>query len=145
MIALACDHGGFELMQEVKAALDGQGHKYTDFGTLNSESSDYPVFGICAANAVASGKFSKGVLICGTGVGMSIVANKIPGIRAAQCSDTYTAEMARRHNDANVLTLGARVIDKALAIKIIKVFLSTDFEGGRHARRVSIINALEAN
>ena len=143
MIALACDHGGFELMVEVKDYLDENGSEYKDFGTNSTESCDYPEIAIDAARSVANGECSRGIFICGTGVGMAIVANKVPGIRAACCGDCFTAEMTRRHNDANVLTLGARVIGAGLAIKIIELFLNTDFDGGRHQRRVDMINALD--
>ena len=144
MIALACDHGGYELLQEVKAFLDSEGYSYKDFGTYTSESCDYPEFAIRAARAISNGEYERGIFICGTGVGMSITANKIPGIRASSCCDCYTAEMIRRHNDANVLTLGARVLGYGLALKIIEVFLNTGFDGGKHSRRVEMINALDA-
>ena len=142
MIALACDHGGFELMQEVKKYLDAGGHAYKDFGTYSAESCDYPEIAACAARAVADGECGSGIFICGTGAGMAITANKIPGIRAAACYDCFTAEMSRRHNDANVLTLGARVTGAGLALKIVEMFLNTGFDGGRHRRRVDMINAL---
>ena len=143
MISLACDHGGFELMREVKAYLDINGFDYKDFGTNSTESCDYPELAINAARVVACGECSSGIFICGTGVGMAIVANKVSGIRAACCCDCFTAEMTRRHNDANVLTLGARVIGVGLALKIVEVFLSTGFDGGRHKRRVDMITALD--
>ena len=144
MIALACDHGGFELMSEVKSYLESAGLAFKDFGTYSTESCDYPEFSVVAALAVASGECDRGIFICGTGIGMSVTANKIPGIRAALCFDRYTAEMSRCHNDANVLTLGARVTDKVLALDIIEMFLKTEFDGsGRHGRRVAMINALD--
>ena len=144
MIALACDHGGFELMRDVKAYLDSGGYAYKDFGTDSTESCDYPDIAVPAARAVSSGECEKGIFICGTGVGMSIAANKIPGIRAALCSDCFTAEMTRRHNNANVITLGARVTGAGLALKIIELFLSTAFEdGGRHRRRVDMLVELD--
>jgi len=143
MIALACDHGGFGLMSEIKAYLDENGFDYKDFGTYSAESCDYPEIAVVAARAVANGECGRGIFICGTGIGMSIVANKTPGIRAACCSDCFTAEMTRRHNDANVLALGARVTGAGLAIKITEVFLGTGFDGGRHQRRVDMINALD--
>ena len=143
MIALACDHGGFELMKEVKAFLDAGGFTYKDFGTYTAESCDYPGIAGSAAQAIASGACDRGIFICGTGVGMSIAANKIPGIRAALCCDCFTAEMTRRHNDANVITLGGRVTGAGLAIKIIEQFLNTGFDGGRHSRRVEMLNALD--
>ena len=144
MIALACDHGGFELMAEIKAFLDAGGFDYKDFGTFSAESCDYPDYAAAAAHAVLSGECDRGILICGTGVGMSIAANKVPGIRAALCTDCYMAEMTRRHNDANVLVLGGRVVGAGLACKIAGVFLSTCFEGGgRHSRRVGLLNDLD--
>jgi len=146
MIALACDHGGFVLMGKVKSYLDACNLEYEDFGTYSDESSDYPEFAIRAARAVAGGECERGILICGTGIGMSIAANKIPGIRAALCSNCFMAEMARRHNDANVLALGARVIDTGLALSIIELFLNTGFDaGGRHSRRVGMLNDLDRN
>ena len=144
MIALACDHGGFGLMQEVKSYLDSNGLEYMDFGTHSTESCDYPEFAIKAAAAVAGGECDKGIFICGTGIGMAIAANKVSGIRAACCGDCFTAEMTRRHNDANVLTLGARVTGAGLALKIVEQFLNASFDGGRHTRRVDMLNALDA-
>jgi ribose 5-phosphate isomerase B len=143
MIALGCDHGGYELMQAVKAHLDELGLAYQDFGTFSADSCDYPVYAEKAARAVASGACDRGILICGTGIGISISANKIKGIRAALCSDCYSAEMTRRHNDANMLAMGARVLGEGLALKIGDTFLPTDFEGGRHKRRVDLITELE--
>ncbi len=143
MIALGCDHGGYELMQAVKAHLDELGLAYQDFGTFSADSCDYPVYAEKAARAVASGACDRGILICGTGIGISISANKIKGIRAALCSDCYSAEMTRRHNDANMLAMGARVLGEGLALKIVDTFLTTDFEGGRHKRRVDLITELE--
>ena len=143
MIALACDHGGFELMRDVKSYLDSGDLAYRDFGTHSAESCDYPEIAIAASLAIAGGECDNGIFICGTGVGMAIAANKIPGIRAATCSDCFTAEMARRHNDANVLTLGARVTGAGLALKIVELFLNTAFDGGRHSRRVDMLNALD--
>ncbi len=139
MIALGCDHGGYALMQSVKAHLDELGLEYKDFGTYSTDSCDYPVYAKAAANAVASGECEKGILICGTGIGISIAANKVKGIRAALCSDCFSAEMTRRHNDANMLAMGARVLGEGLALKIVDIFLTTEFDGGRHARRVDMI------
>ena len=139
MIALGCDHGGYALMQSVKAHLDELGLEYKDFGTYSTDSCDYPVYAKAAANAVASGECEKGILICGTGIGISIAANKVKGIRAALCSDCFSAEMTRRHNDANMLAMGARVLGEGLALKIVDIFLNTPFGGGRHARRVDMI------
>jgi ribose 5-phosphate isomerase B len=143
MIALGCDHAGFFLMQELKDFLDEQNVKYKDFGTYDEESCDYTFYAEAAAGAVASGQCEAGLLICGSGVGISIAANKIPGIRAALCSDCFSAEMSRRHNDANVLALGAKVVGSGLARKILKTFLNTGFDGGRHARRVGLIGEME--
>ncbi|MDR3277825.1 MAG: ribose 5-phosphate isomerase B [Oscillospiraceae bacterium] len=143
MIALGCDHGGFGLMGEMKAHLDERGLEYEDFGTFTEESCDYPAIAAAAARAVASGAAERGILVCGTGIGMSIAANKINGVRAALCGDCFSAEMTRRHNDANVLCLGARVTGAGLALKIADIFLDTAFEGGRHARRVGQLAALE--
>ena len=144
MIALACDHGGFDLMGEVKSYLDRCDYEYKDFGTYTAESCDYPEFAVRAARSITAGECDRGIFICGTGAGMSIAANKVAGIRAALCSDCYTAEMTRRHNDANVIALGARVIGSGLALEIIGVFLDTEFEGGgRHGRRVEMLDELD--
>ena len=140
MIALACDHGGFELMREVKSYLDGLGLDYVDFGTYTPESCDYPEIARRAAGAVTGGECDKGVFICGTGIGMSMAANRIRGIRAALCADCYASEMTRRHNDANVLVLGGRVTGPGLAIKILEIFLNTGFDGGRHEGRIAMLD-----
>ena len=142
-LALGCDHGGFPLMQEVKKHLDAIGIDYVDFGTFSDESCDYPIYAEAAARAVASGECDRGVLICGTGIGVSICANKIKGIRAALCSDCFSAEATRNHNDANILCMGARVLGVGLAIKILDTFLNASFDGGRHARRIAMISELE--
>ena len=143
MIALACDHGGFKLMMEIKVYLADNGYAYKDFGTYTDESCDYPELAALAALAISGGDCDRGIFICGTGAGMAIAANKIPGIRAVACTDCFTAEMIRRHNDANVLALGARVVGSGLALKIVGQFLNTEFDGGRHRRRVDMINALD--
>ena len=143
MIGIGSDHGGFELKEELKKHLDEQGIAYRDFGTDSAASCDYPVFAEAVARAVVSGEVEKGILICGTGIGISIAANKVKGIRAALCSDCYSAEFTRRHNDANILTMGARVVGSGLACKIVDTFLSTEFEGGRHAKRVALITDIE--
>lgn len=143
MIAMASDHAGLALKKEIQAHLQSRGMEFKDFGTYTAESCDYPVYGAAAARAVASGECEKGIVICGTGVGISLAANKIRGIRCAVCGDCFTAEMVRRHNDANMLALGARVIGSGLAEKIVDLFLDTPFEGGRHARRVGLIMELE--
>jgi len=144
MIALACDHGGYQLMAEVKKYLDSAGKDCKDFGAFSSESCDYPVITAPAAEAVANGVCDRGIFICGTGIGMSIAANKTPGIRAALCTSVYMAEMTRSHNDANVLVLGGRVIDSDLAVEIVKTFLSTEFSTSeKHRRRVAMLNEMD--
>ncbi len=143
MIALACDHSALELKEEIKVLLDQRGLEYTDFGTDSAESCHYPVFGARAAKAVASGACDRGILICGTGIGMSLVANKIKGIRCALCSDTYSARMTRAHNDSNMLAMGARTLGVEVAKEITAVWLDTPFEGGRHQTRINMITALE--
>ena len=143
MIALACDHGGYELMQKIKKFLELHEISYSDFGAFSTESCDYPEFAVRAAKAISSGECDKGIFICSTGIGISIAANKTPGIRAALCTDTYMAEMTRRHNDANVLALGAHVTAAVMALRIVEVFLNTGFEGGRHSRRVDMLNSLD--
>ena len=143
MIALASDHGGFALKEEVKKHLDELGLEYTDYGTDSTASCDYPVYGEAAARAVAEGRAERGIVICSTGIGISITANKVKGIRCALCGDCYSAEFTRRHNDANMLALGALVVGRGLALKIVDVFLNTEFEGGRHARRVGLIADIE--
>ncbi|MCL2367191.1 MAG: ribose 5-phosphate isomerase B [Oscillospiraceae bacterium] len=142
MIALACDHGGFELMGLVKQFLDEHRYKYKEFGTFSTESVDYPTFAVPAGHAVAEGSCDRGIFICGTGIGMSIAANKIPGIRAALCTTAFMAEMSRCHNDANVLCLGARVLDVDAAIMLVRIFLNTGFEGGRHSLRVAMLDKM---
>ena len=143
MIAIGCDHGGFALKQEVMRHLDELGLAYKDFGTYSEESCDYPIYGEAVARAVAGGECERGILICGTGIGISIAANKVKGIRCAHCADSLEAEMTRRHNDANMLAIGAGFTGKNLAERMVEVFLSTDFEGGRHARRVNKLNAIQ--
>lgn len=143
MIALGSDHGGFDLKEKIKVYLDKAGLAYEDFGCDSKESCDYPVFGKAAAEAVASGRCNKGIVICTTGIGISIAANKVKGIRCALCHDPLSAEMTRRHNDANMLAMGAGIVGPNLAERITEVFLHTDFEGGRHARRVGLITDME--
>lgn len=142
-LALGCDHGGYELMQEVKAHLDELGIEYEDFGTYSTESCNYPVYAKAAAEAVASGKCEMGVVICGTGIGVSMCANKVKGIRCALCSDCFSAEMTRRHNDANMLAMGARVLGPGLALRILDTFLNSEFDGGRHVERIKMMMDLE--
>ena len=140
MIAIGSDHGGFELKKEVLAHLDARGLEYKDFGTYSDASCDYPVYGKAVAKAVASGECERGIIICGTGIGISIAANKVHGIRAALCGDCFSAEATRQHNDANVLALGARVVGPGLALKIVDTFLDTPFSNGeRHIRRIEMI------
>ena len=143
MIALGSDHGGYALKEEIKRHLAERGVPFTDFGTDSEESCDYPVYADRVCRAVTAGEAEKGILCCGTGIGMSMAANKIRGIRCACCGDCFSAEMTRRHNDANVLALGGRVLGVGLALEIADIFLDTPFEGGRHARRVGMVMALE--
>ena len=143
MLAIASDHGGFALKQEIMAHLRATGVEFEDLGTYSEESCDYPVYAEKLGKAVTAGDYEKGILICGTGIGISIAANKIHGVRAALCGDCYSAEMCRRHNDANVLALGGRVLGVELAKRIVDTFLTAPFEGGRHQRRVDLISALE--
>lgn len=143
MIAIACDHAALELKAEVIRILEERGLDYKDFGTYTADSCHYPIFGARAARAVASGECDRGILICGTGIGMSLVANKIKGIRCALCSDSYSAKMTRAHNDSNMLAMGARVIGVEVAKEIVAAWLDTPFEGGRHQTRVDMITALE--
>ncbi len=143
-IAIGSDHGGFELKEYLKKYLDKKGIKYKDLGTFSTKSCDYPDFGSKVGAAVGYGDFEKGLLICTTGIGMSIVANKIKGIRASLCHDVFSARYAREHNDANILTLGGRVIDSGLAKEIVKVWLNTDFSGEeRHLKRLNKIKQEE--
>ena len=142
-IGLACDHGGFELKEELKAFLKSTGVEPIDMGSFNEESVDYPDFGVLVAEKVSRGELERGILICGTGIGMSIVANKFPGVRAALANDLYSARCSREHNDANILVIGGRMIGREVAREIVKVWLSTPFAGGRHQRRIDKIKALE--
>ena len=143
MIAIASDHGGYALKEHIKAYLAAKGITCTDFGTDSTDSCDYPVFGKAAAEAVASGQCSKGIVICTTGIGISIAANKVKGIRCAHCTDVLSAEMTRRHNNANVLAMGAGLTGTNVALRMVEVFLNTEFEGGRHQRRVDLLDAIE--
>lgn len=138
MVALGCDHGGYELMREVKKFLEQKGIAYKDFGTDSTDSTDYPIYAKRVGKAVQSGECEKGILICGTGIGISITANKMKGIRCALCHDVFSAEATRQHNDANILAMGGRVVGPGLALKITETFLSTPFSGEeRHQRRIS--------
>ena len=138
-IAIAGDHGGFKLKSEIIKHLESKGFEYKDLGTYNEDSVDYPDYGQAVGKAVASGEFDRGIIICGTGIGISIAANKIPGIRAALCGDCFSAKASREHNDANVLALGERVIGVELAKMITDIWLETKFAGGRHEKRVEKI------
>jgi len=138
-IAVASDHAGFRMKQHIKETLTGMGHEVIDFGAANEASTDYPDHGRPAAEAVAGGEADRAVLICGTGQGMAMVANKIHGVRAALCSEPLSARMARAHNNANILVLGGRLLGEGMADDILAEFLNTEFEGGRHARRVEKI------
>lgn len=138
-IAIGSDHGGFELKEKIIEYLKSNEIEFKDFGTFSNESCDYPVFAKEVALEVSKGAFNKGILICGTGIGVSIVANKVKGIRAALCFDTFCAEMSRAHNNANVLCLGQRVLAQDLALEIVDVWLNSEFEGGRHEKRVHMI------
>ncbi|MEK6712869.1 MAG: ribose 5-phosphate isomerase B [Nitrospirota bacterium] len=142
-IAIASDHGGRELKEKIIVLLKEEGLEVVDYGVDNPESVDYPDYGIKVANAVSKGIAERGILSCGTGIGMSIVANKFPDVRAALCYDMFTARMSRLHNDANILVLGGRVLDKEIALMMVDVWLRTGFEGGRHQRRLDKISEIE--
>lgn len=143
-VAIGADHGGVHLKAAIKALLDELNVAYTDFGTDLEASVDYPDIAEPVAKAVAAGEYDRGILICGTGIGIGIAANKVAGIRAALCHDTFSAHASREHNNANILTMGERVIGPGLAGDIVKIWLTTEFEGGRHERRVAKIAELEA-
>ena len=142
-IALGCDHGGYAMKEDIKKQLEGLGHEVKDCGTYSTESCDYPIFGEAAARAVASGEGEYPIVVCTTGIGISIAANKVKGIRCAHCADCLEAEMTRRHNDANMMAIGAGFTGKNMAERMVEVFLTTEFEGGRHERRVNKMVALE--
>jgi len=142
-IAISSDHGGYNLKEAVKEHLDELKIEYKDFGCNSCDSVDYPDFALPVAEAVARGEFDRGIVICGTGIGISIACNKVPGIRAALCSDTFSARACREHNDANILAMGERVIGKGLAMDIVDEFLKGEFQGGRHAIRVGKISSIE--
>ncbi|HPG91818.1 MAG TPA: ribose 5-phosphate isomerase B [Clostridia bacterium] len=143
MIALGCDHAGLDAKQKLIAYLEQRGYKCKDFGTYTSDSCDYPDFAYAVAKSVQSGQCDRGILICGTGIGMSIAANKVKGIRCAACSDSFSAEMTRRHNNSNILAMGARVISDDKMIELAEIFLNTIFEEGRHLRRLEKIAEIE--
>lgn len=138
-IAIGSDHGGFEYKASIIKALQVKGYDVVDMGTYSPESCDYPIIAKKVARAVAKGDFEKGILVCGTGIGMSMAANKVKGIRAAVCGDTFSARATRAHNNANILCLGQRVVGEGLALDIVDIWLTTKFEGGRHERRVKMI------
>ncbi len=142
-IAIGSDHGGFELKETVKPLLKELGHEVEDVGCYSQDSVDYPQEAKKVVALIKEGKVQRGILICGTGIGMSIAANRTPGIRATLCHELFTAEMSRRHNDSNVLCMGGRVIGPGLALEMVKVWLSTPFEGGRHTRRLCQIDSKE--
>ena len=142
-LAIGSDHGGFRLKEAIKTYLLDHDYEVTDFGTESEDSCDYPDFALPVAQAVVKGEYDKGILICGTGIGIGIVANKVKGVRAALCHDTFSAEACRNHNDANILTMGERIVGEGLALKIVETFLNSEFEGGRHQRRVDKIKTLE--
>ena len=142
-IAIGCDHGGFRYKKTLVDFLKKNGHEIVDFGTNSEDSCDYPDFALPAAESVANGNCDKGILICGTGIGISIAANKVPGIRCAHCHDVFSAKATRLHNDANMIAFGERVIGQGLMLEIVSAFLTTDFEGGRHIGRIAKITAIE--
>lgn len=143
MIAIGCDHGGFELKNHVIKYLQDKGYEVKDYGTYSEESVDYPDCAKPVCEAVISGEAENGILFCGTGIGISIAANKYKGIRAALCSDVYSAKMTKQHNNANIICMGGRVIGRELAFMIVDVWLETEFEGGRHANRIAKIHEIE--
>uniref|UniRef100_A0A832LW00 Ribose 5-phosphate isomerase B n=1 Tax=Caldimicrobium thiodismutans TaxID=1653476 RepID=A0A832LW00_9BACT len=141
-IVIASDHAGFFLKEKIKDFLQKEGHEVLDMGTYSSVSVDYPEYGFKAVEKLLKREAERGILICGTGIGMSIIANRFPGIRAALCHEPFSAQMARRHNNANVLVLGGRLIGDGMAVEIVRVFLTTEFEAGRHERRILLIDEL---
>ncbi|MCT4585582.1 MAG: ribose 5-phosphate isomerase B [Peptostreptococcaceae bacterium] len=144
-IALGCDHGGINLKEEIKKFLEENNYDYEDFGTYNNESVDYPDYGKKVALEVRDNDFDRGILVCGTGIGISLAANKVKGIRAAVVSDVFSAKMCRAHNNCQILSLGERVVGKGLALELVNAFLTTDFEGDRHKRRVDKLIEIEEN
>ena len=142
-ISLGCDHGGYALKEHIRAYLESKGHEVVDCGTYSTDSCDYPIFGEAAARKVQSGECERGIVICTTGIGISIAANKVRGIRWAHCADALEAELCRRHNNANMIAIGAGFTGPKLASAMVSAFLSTEFEGGRHARRVAMMDEIE--
>ena len=142
-IAIGCDHGGYLLKQDILICLEEHDIDFEDVGCYNTDSVDYPIYGEKVARLVSSGECDKGIVICTTGIGISIAANKVKGIRCALCSDSLSAEMTRRHNDANIIAMGAGIVGPNLARRMVEVFLNTEFEGGRHARRVALLDSIQ--
>lgn len=142
-IAIGCDHTAIDLKETIKKHLQDMGHEVEDVGTYSKESCDYPIYGFKVANKIINGEAERGVLICGTGVGISLAANKVKGIRAVVCSEPYTAKMARMHNNAQIVAMGARVVSDGLATDIVDAFMNAEFEGVRHQRRVDILSRIE--
>ena len=143
MIALGCDHGGYQLKQEIMAWLEKNHFEYKDYGCFDTEAVDYPIYARLVGHAVADGECEKGILICGTGVGISLAANKVKGVRACVCSEPFSAKLSRQHNNTNILAFGARVVGVELAKMIVDQWLEAEFEGGRHQRRVDMLMAIE--
>ena len=141
-VIIGCDHAGFGLKTQVKGLLENMGHNVEDAGCHSEDSVDYPVYGKAVATGVAEGEFAKGILICGSGLGMSMIANRFPGVRAALCNDLYSAVLSRRHNDANLLVMGGRLIGRDLAEEIVRTWLTTEFDGGRHERRIAQLDEI---
>ncbi|MDA8229018.1 MAG: ribose 5-phosphate isomerase B [Desulfitobacterium hafniense] len=142
-VALGADHGGYELKEEIRKHLEEQNIEVLDLGTNSPDSVDYPRYGFAVGEAIMKGRAELGIVVCGTGLGISIAANKVPGIRAAVCTETFSARMSREHNNANILALGGRVTGPGLALEIVDVFLNTPFSGGRHGRRIELIAQIE--
>ena len=142
-ILIGSDHAAYQMKETIKSYLENQGYAVQDVGPQDTGSVDYPDFGIAVACAISSGKFKRGILMCGTGLGMSMVANRFPGVRAALCNDIFSAALSRQHNDANILVMGGRVIGDVLAQEIVKVWLHTDFEGGRHQNRIDQVDRMD--
>lgn len=143
MIAIGCDHGGLDIKNAIVAYLESAGVEYKDFGTYTADSVDYPEYAYKVATAVSKGECEKGIICCGTGIGVAIVANKVKGVRAATVTNEFCAEMTRRHNDSNIITMGGRVIDADTAVRLAEIFLNTPFDGDRHTRRVDMISQIE--
>ena len=142
-IAIGCDHGAFRLKNEIIEFLNSENYEVKDFGTYSEESCDYPDIALPVAEAVVNKEYDFGILVCGTGIGIGIAANKVPGVRAALCSDTFSAHATREHNNANILTMGQRVVGTGLALDIVKTFLNTEFEGERHQKRIDKISEID--